>query len=90
LHGRAVGDVTDSGILAYSPVEAAFAAGRMAQIGSAIVAGEPRMEQSMMESVLNCGANGWLMIAGGLATFLAGAALVKYLFSAEHSHAANP
>ena len=48
----------------------------------------------MMETVLNCSASGWLMIAGGVATYgvliLAGAALVKYLFSAERSHAANP
>ena len=47
----------------------------------------------MMESVLNCGANGWLMTAGGIVTYgvliLAGAALIKYLFSAERSHAAN-
>jgi hypothetical protein len=65
----------------------------MAQIGSAVVAGEARMEQSMMESMLNYGANGWLMIAGGLVTYgvliLTGAALIKYLFSAERSHAAN-
>jgi hypothetical protein len=65
----------------------------MAQIGSAVVAGESRMEQSMMESMLNCGADGWLMIAGGLVTsgvlILAGAALIKYLFSAERNHAAN-
>jgi hypothetical protein len=51
------------------------------------------MEQSMMESVLNCGGNAWLMIAGGLVTYgvliLAGVALIKYLFSAERSHAAN-
>jgi hypothetical protein len=69
-------------------------AGRMARIGSAIVAGEPRMEQPMMESVLNCSTNGWLMLAGGLVTYgvliLAGAALIKYLFSAERGHAANP
>lgn len=38
----------------------------------------------MMNSVLDCGSNGWLMIASGIAIYgllaLAGAALVKYLF----------
>ena len=38
----------------------------------------------MMNSVLDCGSNGWLMIASGVAIYgvlaLAGAALVKYLF----------
>jgi hypothetical protein len=51
------------------------------------------MEQPMMESVLNCGANTWLMIAGGIVTYgvliLAGVALIKYVFSVERSHAAN-
>ena len=44
-----------------------------------------------MDSVLSCGANGWLMAAGAIVTYgvlaLAGAALIKYLFSAGHSHA---
>ena len=43
----------------------------------------------MMDSVLNCGANGWLMIAGGIASYgvllLAGAALIKYLFAVNRS-----
>jgi hypothetical protein len=43
----------------------------------------------MMTSMMNCGSHGWLMIAGGLATYgvlaLAGAALVKYLFFAGSS-----
>jgi len=38
----------------------------------------------MTDTLLNCGANGWLMIAGGLLTYgvlaLAGTALVKYVF----------
>jgi hypothetical protein len=45
----------------------------------------------MMDSVLNCGANGWLMIAAGVVTYgvlaLAGAALVKYLFFADRTAA---
>jgi hypothetical protein len=45
----------------------------------------------MMDSVLNCGANGWLMIAAGVVTYgllaLAGAALVKYLFFAGRNSA---
>ena len=43
-----------------------------------------------MDSVLNCGADGWLMIAAGIVTYgvlaLAGAALVKYLFFAQPSY----
>ena len=43
-----------------------------------------------MDSILNCGADSWLMIAAGIATYglvaLAGAALVKYLFFAQPSH----
>jgi hypothetical protein len=46
-----------------------------------------------MESLLNCGANGWLMLATGVLTYstlgLAGAALIKYLFFGDHSHAAG-
>ena len=46
----------------------------------------------MMETALNCGANGWLMIAGGVVTYgvlaLAGAALIKYLFFADRGSAA--
>ena len=38
----------------------------------------------MMDTVLNCGANGWLMLAAGVLTYgtlaLAGATLIKYLF----------
>lgn len=38
----------------------------------------------MMNSVLDCGANGWLMIAAAATTYgvliLGGAALAKYLF----------
>ena len=38
----------------------------------------------MLNSVLECGSSGWLMIASGVAIYgllaLAGAALVKYLF----------
>jgi hypothetical protein len=37
-----------------------------------------------MDSVLNCGTNGWFMVANGVAIYgvlaLVGAALVKYLF----------
>jgi len=51
------------------------------------------MEQVMMESVLNCGANGWPMLAAGVVTYgtlvLAGAALIKYLFFGGRSHAAG-
>jgi hypothetical protein len=46
-----------------------------------------------MDTLLNCGANGWLMLAGGALTLgtlaLAGAALIKYLFLADRSHAAG-
>ena len=47
----------------------------------------------MTDTLLNCGANGWLMIAGGVVTYgvlaLAGAALVRHLFfSRRHSAAA--
>jgi hypothetical protein len=46
-----------------------------------------------MDSVLNCGANGWLMVAGGVVTYgvlaLVGAALVKYLFFANRSSSAG-
>lgn len=46
----------------------------------------------MMDTALNCGANGWLMIAGGVVTYgllaLAGAALIKYLFVAGRTGAA--
>ena len=51
------------------------------------------MEQVMMESVLNCGTAGWLMVAGSVVTYgvlvLAGAALIKYLLSANHGEAAG-
>lgn len=44
-----------------------------------------------MDSVLNCGADSWLMITAGIVTYgvigLAGAALVKYLFFGQRSHA---
>ena len=44
-----------------------------------------------MDSVLNCGASGWLMIAAGVLTYgllaLAGAALVKYIFFASRTAA---
>jgi hypothetical protein len=47
----------------------------------------------MMDSVLNCGTGGWLMIASGVISYgvllLAGAALVKYLFSAQRSQAST-
>jgi len=47
----------------------------------------------MMDTLLNCGANGWLMIAGGVVTYgvlaLVGAALIKYLFFADHGGAAG-
>lgn len=43
-----------------------------------------------MDTVLNCGAGSWLMIAAGVVTYgllgLAGAALVKYLFFAHPTH----
>ena len=46
----------------------------------------------MMDSVLNCGGAGWLMVAGGIATYgvlaLASAALVKYLFFTGRGSAA--
>ena len=51
------------------------------------------MEQVMIDNLLNCGTGGWLMIAGGVATYgvllLAGAGLIKYLFSAHRSSAAG-
>lgn len=47
----------------------------------------------MMDTVLNCGVNGWLMLAAGVLTYgmlaLAGAALVKYLFFDDRGHAAG-
>jgi len=47
----------------------------------------------MMDTVLNCGANGWLMIAGGIVTYgvllLAGTVLIKYVFSADRSRIAG-
>jgi hypothetical protein len=47
----------------------------------------------MMNSVLACGANGWLMIAAGVVTYgvlaLAAAALIKYLFFADRSRIAG-
>ena len=50
------------------------------------------MEQVMMDGILNCGTTGWLMLAGSVVTFtvlgLAGAALIKYLFSANPGDAA--
>jgi hypothetical protein len=43
----------------------------------------------MMNGVLECSSNGWLMIASGVAIYgllaLAGAALVKYLFFGSRS-----
>jgi hypothetical protein len=43
----------------------------------------------MINSALDCGFNGWLMVASGVVTFsmlaLAGAALVKYLFFANRT-----
>ncbi len=46
-----------------------------------------------MDTLLNYGTDGWLMIAGGVATYgvllLASAALIKYLFSANRSTAAG-
>jgi hypothetical protein len=51
------------------------------------------MEHVMMDTVLNCGANGWLMLAAGVLIYgtltLAGAALIKYLFFAYRSHTAG-
>ena len=48
-------------------------------------------EQAIMESMIDCGAHGWLMIAAGVVTYgvlaLAGAALVKYLFFAGRGSA---
>lgn len=45
----------------------------------------------MMDSMLNCGVGGWLMVAGGVLAYgvlaLAGAALVKYLFFAGQQRA---
>jgi hypothetical protein len=39
------------------------------------------MEQGIMDSVLNCGTHGWLMIASVVLIYTLGsAALVKYLF----------
>ncbi len=46
-----------------------------------------------MESVLNCGADGWVMLAGTVLVYgvlaLAGAALVKYLFSSNRAASAG-
>ena len=44
-----------------------------------------------MDSVLNCGSNGWLMVAGGAVIFgvlaLAGVALIKYLVFSNRGQA---
>ena len=44
-----------------------------------------------MGSVLNCGSDGWLMLASGIAIYgllaLGGVALVKYLFSTGRGQA---
>ena len=49
-------------------------------------------EMTKMDSVLNCGGNGWFMIASAVVFYgllaLAGAALVKYLLSGGRSRAA--
>lgn len=46
----------------------------------------------MMNTAYECAANGWLMIAGGIAVLallaLSGAALVKYLFFSDRGPAA--
>jgi len=46
-----------------------------------------------MDSVLNCGADGWVMIAGAVVMYgvlaLAGAALIKYLFFANRGSTAT-
>ena len=48
----------------------------------------------MMDSVLNCGTTGWLMIACGALSYgvllLAGAALIKYLVFGGRSQATAP
>ena len=45
-----------------------------------------------MDGVLNCSGDGWLMITGVVMIYgvlaLAGAALIKHLFSADRSRAA--
>jgi hypothetical protein len=50
------------------------------------------MEWFMMDTAYECAANGWPMIAGGIAVLtvlaLSGAALVKYLFGDRPSAAA--
>ena len=47
----------------------------------------------MIDTLLNCGANGWFMLAAGTLTYgtlaLAGAALVKYLVFADRNPAAG-
>lgn len=47
----------------------------------------------MMNTLMDCGSNGWLMIAGGVLIYgvlaLAGAALIKYLFFAGRSRTAG-
>jgi len=46
-----------------------------------------------MGEFLNCGTSGWLMIAGGAVAYgvlaLAGAALIKYLFSTNRGTVAD-
>ena len=46
-----------------------------------------------MDSVISCGTDGWLMLAGSVVTYgvliLAGAALIKYLFSTNQSTVAG-
>jgi len=77
------GDVTDCRVLAYSPVEADRTARSQSRPSRPAGFDRQCMEQGMMDSVLNCGANGWLMLAVGVVTYgtlvLAGAALIKYL-----------
>jgi hypothetical protein len=47
----------------------------------------------MIDTLSNCGASGWLMLAAGILTYgtlaLAGVALVKYLFFANRNYLAG-
>jgi hypothetical protein len=93
-HRGLAGDVTEGATLAYSSIEAGCTAAKTEHKGSADRGFAPQfMEEQMMESVLDCGTNGWLMIAGGVLTYgvliMAGAALIKYLCVAERNHAAS-
>ena len=72
-------------------MQAAVDRRKVEQSGPAYRIDELQMESGIMESVLNCGTNQWLVIASVVLIYsvlaLGGAALVKYLFFAGRGSA---